>query len=140
MRPICDSYFELLDANNDCILQNDELMTLLNIFSTDENISAEDKFNALFALVDTDGDGKCDKNECVEFGHKCYDVGVASVKSAVEIYQEIAKAVAVGFFALFMQKIAGGDELTKDQFNDLASSFEEHGPEVLLAPLMEGME
>lgn len=140
LRPLSDAYFELLDADSDGTLTNAELMSLMNLFSTDEGITGEDKFHALFSIVDTDGDGSIDKAEGTAFGHKSYDLAVASAKFGVQLYQEMAKAVANKVFHFFIEKIAGGEELSQETFNELASGFAEHGPEVLMAPLMEGME
>jgi len=137
VRPVTDSYFDLLDANSDGVLQHDELMALMNVFSADQSISAEDKFNALFALVDTDGDGQIDNSEGTAFGGKGYDLAVDTAKFGVGVYQAIAKAVAQAFIKFFVEKLAGGDELSQDAFNSLAGTFAEQGPEALMAPLME---
>eukprot|EP00656_Telonema_subtile_P002272 TRINITY_DN109_c0_g1_i1.p1 TRINITY_DN109_c0_g1~~TRINITY_DN109_c0_g1_i1.p1 ORF type:complete len:462 (+),score=170.24 TRINITY_DN109_c0_g1_i1:174-1559(+) len=135
MKEVTDAYFHLLDANSDGIVQNSELMAFVGIFDTET--SAEDTFNGLFAMVDTDGDGKISKDETVEFIKKVFDLGVVSVKNAIEVYQAIINAVAQAFLKFFIQAIAGGDELTQDKFQEIAGAFAQDGPEVLLAPLMQ---
>lgn len=134
MKAVTDAYFTLLDANSDGIVSNSELMAVAGIFDADT--SAQDTFDGLFAMVDTDGDGNISKAEFVDFIKKVFDLVVCSLKNAVSVYQAIINAVAAAFFKFFIEAIAGGGELSEDKFTELAAAFAEDGPEVLMQPLM----
>jgi len=134
MKAVTDAYFNLMDANSDGIVQHHELMAVIGL--VDADTTAEQCFDGLFAMVDSDKDGKISKDETVAFFKKLFDLAVVGAKNAVEVYQAIINAVAAEFFKFFIQQIAGGDDLSADKFEEIASAFAQDGPEVLLAPLM----
>lgn len=138
MKPLTDAYFALLDSDGDGTLQNAELMAIPSVFAPGDDSSAEDKFQRIFRILDTDGDGSVDKDESVAFGHKLYDIVVASAKFGVSTYQELAKAVARAFIHMYISKVAeDGATLSEEQFMQLAAAFEEDGPGALLGPMMQ---
>eukprot|EP00657_Telonema_sp_P-1_P010826 TRINITY_DN542_c0_g1_i1.p1 TRINITY_DN542_c0_g1~~TRINITY_DN542_c0_g1_i1.p1 ORF type:complete len:312 (+),score=144.56 TRINITY_DN542_c0_g1_i1:120-1055(+) len=136
MRAVTDAYFEILDANSDGVLQQSELMAIVGI--VDKDVSAEDAFEGLFAMVDSDGDGKISADEGTAFAKKVFDLVVCSLQNGVAVYQAVINAVAQVFLKFFLDAIAGGEELTSEKFQEIAASFAEDGPESLMAPLMMG--
>jgi len=135
MKEVSEAYFNLLDADSDGILQNSELMALVGVFDTD--MTAEQSFDSLFAMVDTNADGKVENAECTEFFKKSFDVGVCAAKNLVELYKAVGVAVSAAFFKFLIDTIAGGEDLTEEKFNELAQGFAQDGPEVLLGALMQ---
>merc|ERR1712166_800239 len=135
MKEVSEAYFNLLDADSDGILQNSELMALVGVFDTD--MTAEQSFDSLFAMVDTNADGKIENAECTEFFKKSFDAGVCVAKNLVELYKAVGVAVSAAFFKFLIDTIAGGEDLTEEKFNELAQGFAQDGPEVLLGALMQ---
>jgi len=134
MKAVTDAYFALLDANSDGIVQNSELMALAGIIDVDT--SAQDTFDGLYSMVDTDGDGNITKQEFVAFLKKLFDLAVVSLQNAVGVYQAVINAVAAAFFQFFIEAVSEGGQLTREKFDEIAEAFAEDGPEVLMAPLM----
>merc|ERR1711935_66392 len=130
MKSVSEAYFDLLDADSDGIIQSNELMAIGGIF--DKKASVDQSFYSLFAMADTDGDGSIDKAESSAFVMKCIALMVSSAKGGVAVYQNVAIAMAGEFFKLLLESVCGGEELTKEQFGELAQGFAEDGPEALM--------
>merc|ERR1719424_1341981 len=97
----------------------------------------EDKFNAFLALIDTDGDKKVSPDELKEFAGKVFDAGVCGAQVGIDLYASIAKTVAALAIAFLLEKMVGGDELSKEKADEMIGQVMEDGPECLLGPLME---
>jgi len=135
MKSVSEAYFDLLDADSDGIIQSNELMAIGGIF--DKKTTVDQSFDSLFAMADTDGDGSIDKAESSAFVMKCIALMVSSAKGGVAVYQNVAIAMAGEFFKLLLESVCGGEELTKEQFGELAQGFAEDGPEALMGALMQ---
>merc|ERR1712086_789741 len=127
--------FDICDANKDGQLDEDEFLGIAGLM--DHERSVDDKFNAFLALIDTDGDKKVSPDELKEFAGKVFDAGVCGTQVGIDLYASIAKTVAALAIAFLLEKMVGGDELSKEKADQMIGQVMEDGPECLLGPLME---
>merc|ERR1712160_151206 len=127
--------FDICDANKDGQLDEDEFLGIAGLM--DHERSVDDKFNAFLALIDTDGDKKVSPDELKEFAGKVFDAGVCGAQVGIDLYASIAKTVAALAIAFLLEKMVGGDELSKEKADEMIGQVMEDGPECLLGPLME---
>merc|ERR1712086_177039 len=127
--------FDTCDANKDGQLDEDEFLGIAGLM--DHERSVDDKFNAFLALIDTDGDKKVSPDELKEFAGKVFDAGVCGTQVGIDLYASIAKTVAALAIAFLLEKMVGGDELSKEKADQMIGQVMEDGPECLLGPLME---
>jgi len=128
-------FFDIADANKDGKLDEEEFLAIAGIMDAER--SAEDKFNSFLAMIDTDGDKQVSPDELTEFASKVFDLGICTAQAGIDIYSEIAKVVAKLAIEFVLGKVCGGDELSKEKFDELLGTVMEDGPEALLGPLME---
>merc|ERR1719424_278109 len=127
--------FDICDANKDGQLDEDEFLGIAGLM--DHERSVDDKFNAFLALIDTDGEKKVSPDELKEFAGKVFDAGVCGTQVGIDLYASIAKTVAALAIAFLLEKMVGGDELSKEKADQMIGQVMEDGPECLLGPLME---
>merc|ERR1711957_777341 len=84
-----------------------------------------------------DADKKVSPDELKEFAGKVFDAGVCGAQVAIDLYASIAKTVAALAIAFLLEKMVGGDELSKEKADEMIGQVMEDGPECLLGPLME---
>lgn len=127
--------FDICDANKDGQLDEDEFLGIAGLM--DHERSVDDKFNSFLALIDTDGDKKVSPDELKEFAGKVFDAGVCGAQVGIDLYASIAKTTAALAIAFLLEKMVGGDELSKEKADEMIGQVMEDGPECLLGPLME---
>jgi len=135
LETITKCIFDICDANKDGKLDEDEFLGIAGVM--DHERSVEDKFSCFLGLIDTDGDKQVSPDELTEFASKVFDAGVCGTQIGIDLYAEIAKVVAKLAIEFVLGKVCGGDELSKEKFDELLGTVLEDGPEALLGPLME---
>merc|ERR1712127_164837 len=135
LETITKCFFDICDANKDGKLDEDEFLAIAGFM--DHERSAEDKFSSFLGLIDTDGDKKVSPDELKEFAGKVFDAGVCGAQIGIDLYADVATVVAAQAIAFLLEKLVGGDEVTKEKFDEMLGQVMEDGPECLLGPLME---
>jgi Ca2+-binding EF-hand superfamily protein len=135
LETITKCIFDICDANKDGKLDEDEFLGIAGVM--DHERSAEDKFSCFLGLIDTDGDKKVSPDELKEFAGKVFDAGVCGTQIGIDLYADVATVVAARAIAFLLEKLVGGDEVTKEKFDEMLGQVMEDGPECLLGPLME---
>lgn len=145
MREPIDAYFNLLDANSDGIISQEELSALTGLI--DMEASGEECFDRIIKIMEApnkeEDQGVITREEATTFMGKLFDLFTSSVKGAVDFYLAVLSKIAVPVFSTLITKIVqSGDSetentISRDKFTEIAQAFAEDGPEVLLAPLMD---
>merc|ERR1712167_272190 len=119
---------------------------LFDLFSTDGTMTAQqfevaqtlivpmpaqEKFDQIWNLLDTDGDGKITQDEAVTFLGKVFDCGVAVAVGCIRMYKALIAALLCKVATALIDS-AGGDGLTMEQL----MQFAEQGPPAIMGALM----
>merc|ERR1711957_797916 len=107
--------FDICDANKDGQLDEDEFLGIAGLMDHERSVADELK----------------------EFAGKVFDAGVCGAQVGIDLYASIAKTVAALAIAFLLEKMVGGDELSKEKADEMIGQVMEDGPECLLGPLME---
>jgi Ca2+-binding EF-hand superfamily protein len=135
LEKVSSKAFDLMDANQDGKLDKEEILGIGGLM--DPERSADDKFSALLALIDTDGDKKVSPDELKIFAGKVFDLVVSLAQVGIDIYAAVASAAATLMISFGIEKLCGGEEVTPEKIDGLVESVLNDGPEALLGPLME---